>query len=184
MYRIDLDNPNTRATWISAPFRCQGEFRPRQGPPGKSDRADQQSQSRAHRRVRTRHRHGELTLLAENPGNVITPGCAPNGDLFTNTLTADGDVGLSQWDSATASLRSIKVYDGTDYPLGIFPLVISPDGSGIWLGSNEGSDRTRLARLDVATGEKTEVDNHPTFDLGNQDGVTITVHPQASARGN
>lgn len=111
---------------------------------------------------------GDLTLLAENPGTVISWISGPSGDLFTNTLTADGDIEVSQWDSATSSLRPIKVYEGRDYPLGIYPVAVAPDGTGLWLGSYEGSERLRLARLDVASGEEIEVDTHPTFDLGAQ----------------
>ncbi|KHO17570.1 S9 family peptidase [Mycolicibacterium setense] len=168
VYRIDLDNPDAAAVDLTPFPGARASFDLPKGRPGKAivqtNNRDPQLIDAYELDIAT----GELTLLAENPGNVITWLCAPNGDLFTNTLTVDGDVEISQWDSATASLRSIKVYDGTDYPLGIFPLVISPDGTGIWLGSNEDSDRTRLVRLDVATGAETEVDSHPAFDLGNQ----------------
>ncbi|OBF40477.1 peptidase [Mycolicibacterium peregrinum] len=168
VYRIDLDDPDTAAVDLTPFPGARASFDLTKGRPGK---AIVQTNNRNPELVDAYELDiatGELTLLAENPGNVIMWLCAPNGDLFTNTLTADGDVEISQWDSATASLRPIKVYDGTDYPLGIFPVAISPDGTGIWLGSNEGTDRTRLARIDVATGSETEVDSHPTFDLGNQ----------------
>lgn len=168
VYRIDLDNPDATAVDLTPFPGARASFDLVKGQPGKAivqtNNRDPQLIDAYELDIAT----GELTLLAENPGNVIMWLCAPNGDLFTNTLTADGDVEISQWDSATASLRSIKVYDGTDYPVGIFPVAISPDGTGIWLGSNEGSDRTRLVRIDVATGAETEVDSHPTFDLGNQ----------------
>ncbi|BBX90779.1 S9 family peptidase [Mycolicibacterium boenickei] len=168
VYRIDLDNPDAAAVDLTPFPGARASFDLVKGRPGKAivqtNNRDPQLIDAYELDIAT----GELTLLAENPGNVIMWLCAPNGDLFTNTLTADGDVEISQWDSATASLRSIKVYDGTDYPVGIFPVAISPDGTGIWLGSNEGSDRTRLVRIDVATGTETEVDSHPTFDLGNQ----------------
>lgn len=168
VYRIDLDNPDAAAVDLTPFPGARASFDLIKGRPGKAvvqtNNRDPQLIDAYELDIAT----GDLTLLAENPGNVIMWLCAPNGDLFTNTLTADGDVEISQWDSATASLRSIKVYDGTDYPVGIFPVAISPDGTGIWLGSNEGSDRTRLVRIDVATGAETEVDSHPTFDLGNQ----------------
>ncbi|BCI55052.1 peptidase [Mycolicibacterium litorale] len=111
---------------------------------------------------------GELTLVAENPGTVVQWISGPGGDLFTNTLTADGDVEISQWDPATETLRPVRVYAGEDHPLGIYPVAVTPDGTGVWLGSNQGSDRTRLVRVDVATGEETEVDSHPVFDLAAQ----------------
>lgn len=111
---------------------------------------------------------GELTLLAENPGTVVGWISGPGGELFTNTLTADGNIEISQWDSGAGTLRPVVTYDGTDYPLGISPIAVSPDGTGLWLGSNKGSDRTRLVRIDVPTGKETEVDSHPTFDLAAQ----------------
>lgn len=111
---------------------------------------------------------GELTMLAQNPGTVVTWLCSADGQLFTSVLTGEGDIELAQWQPATQTLRTIRRYDGSDYPLGIHPIVVSPDGSGLWLGSNQGSDRTRLVRVDVATGEETEIDSHPTFDLAAQ----------------
>ncbi|NKB79695.1 hypothetical protein HED49_17510 [Ochrobactrum daejeonense] len=33
------------------------------------------------------------------------------------------------------------------------------------VGSNSGTDRTRLARIDLATGEEREVDSHPSDSL-------------------
>ena len=44
-------------------------------------------------------------------------------------------------------------------------MVVTPDGTGLWLGSYRDSDNTRLVRVDLTTGEETEVDSHPEFDL-------------------
>ena len=77
----------------------------------------------------------------------------------------DGDLELLKWDAENGSLHSIAMYDGGDYTMGMFPMVVTPDGSGIWMGSNEGTDRTRLVRLDVADGKQNAVDSHPTFDI-------------------
>ncbi len=49
--------------------------------------------------------------------------------------------------------------------MGIYPMVVTPDGTGVWMGSNRGTDRTRLVRLDLTTGEETDVDSHPDLDL-------------------
>ena len=108
---------------------------------------------------------GELTLLAENPGHVAYWLCSRDGDLFASSLTPDGDIELSRWDKDTGTLHTVVVFDGTDYPMSVHPMVVTPDGTGVWLGSNRDTDRTRLVRLDLATGEETEVDSHPTFDL-------------------
>jgi dipeptidyl aminopeptidase/acylaminoacyl peptidase len=106
---------------------------------------------------------GELTLIAENPGHVIGWLCSDNGDLFATSLTPDGDLELSRWDGAT--LHPIVNVDGSDYPVGIHPMVITPDGAGLWMGSNRDTDRTRLVRLDLTTGEEIEVDSHPQLEL-------------------
>lgn len=108
---------------------------------------------------------GELTMLAENPGGVSGWLVSRKGDLFATRLNNDGDVEIHQWDNTTGSLRFIAGYDGADYTMGMYPMVVTPDGSGIWMGSNEGTDRTRLVRLDVADGKQYAVDSHPTLDV-------------------
>ena len=83
-----------------------------------------------------------------SPCSPRTPETAPagspaaTGDLFALTVTADGDVELSSWDATTGTLRSIAVYDGADYTLGVFPIEVTPDGKGLWIGSNRHADRT------------------------------------------
>ncbi len=108
---------------------------------------------------------GELTLIAENPpGRVYTWMSSDKGDLFATSLTPPGgDLELSRWDGA--ALHPITRFDGTDYPMGIHPMVVTPEGTGLWMGSYRGSDHTRLVRVDLTTGEETEVDSHPEFDL-------------------
>jgi dipeptidyl aminopeptidase/acylaminoacyl peptidase len=168
IYRVDLEHPESPAVDLTPFPGVRSDFDLLKGRPGKAmvqlNKRDPQLFDAYELDIAT----GELTLLAENPGTVIGWMCSQHGDLFTSVLTADGDVELSQWDTDTKSLRPIKTYDGTDYPVGIHPVAITPDGAGIWLGSNHGTDRTRLARLDVATGVETEVDSHPSFDLAAQ----------------
>ncbi|WP_019203744.1 S9 family peptidase [Tsukamurella sp. 1534] len=108
---------------------------------------------------------GEMTLLERNPGNVAGWIPGPGGELYASVQNDDGDIEICRWDSAARELNRIALYDGADYPLGMFPVIATPDGGGLWLGSNRGSDRTRPVRLDVETGEETEVDSHPTLDL-------------------
>lgn len=166
VYRIDLENPQAEAVDLT-PF------------PGTTVTGFERTASRPGRALlHLNHRNptefdlyeadiatGELTMLAQNPGHVAGWLCTPDGDLYTQTWTPDGDIELAQWDSGAGEPRPVTTFDGADYPLGIQPFQLTPDGTGLWLGSNRDSDRTRLVRLDLATGEETEVDSHPVFDL-------------------
>ncbi|MCV7421417.1 S9 family peptidase [Mycobacterium yunnanensis] len=108
---------------------------------------------------------GVLTLRAVNPGNVNGWLSSERGDLFATALNSDGDLELSRWDDASGTLHPIVVLDGGDYPVGIHPLVVTPDGTEVWMGSSRGTDRTRIVRVDLSTGEETEVDAHPELDV-------------------
>ena len=105
---------------------------------------------------------GELTALAENPGDVI--GWVRAGDRILALAMEDGgDHVLSQW--TPEGQRPIARFPGHDFPFGLLPGVPTPDGDGLWIGSSRGSDRTRLVRVDLDTGEQIGVDSHPVFDL-------------------
>lgn len=107
---------------------------------------------------------GGLVTVASGSGG---PGWlyGPGGEVFRAATTAGGDLELSRRDAATGRARSVTVFDGADYPLGVYPMDLTPDGTGVWVGSNRGTDRTRLVRVDLRTGEETEVDSHPVHDL-------------------
>ncbi|ASO20244.1 dipeptidyl aminopeptidase/acylaminoacyl peptidase [Actinoalloteichus hoggarensis] len=118
---------------------------------------------------------GDLTLVARSPGDVGGWVGGRDGAVFACSLTEDGDIELSRWDGATRSLTPVALFDGADHPTAISPTQPTPDGTGLWIGSNRGSDRTRLARLDLATGTETEVDSHPAFDLDTRSAVASSV---------
>ena len=63
--------------------------------------------------------------------------CSRNGELFATSLTPDGDVELSRWDS-DAPARCIPSPCSTAPTIrwASIPMVITPDGTGVWLGSN------------------------------------------------
>ncbi len=107
---------------------------------------------------------GEITEVERNPGTVAAWVYGADGALFAATQDGDGAIAIRRWDPAARELRTIAEFDGIDYPLGVFPMVPAPDG-GLWLGSNRGTDRTRIVHVDRVTGEETEVDSHPTLDL-------------------
>ncbi|BBX19515.1 S9 family peptidase [Mycolicibacterium duvalii] len=120
---------------------------------------------------------GETSLLAQNPGRAFNWLSTDDGQLFATALTDDGHLDLSRWDDRTGSLQKITTFDGSDHPVGIHPLVLTPDGTGVWVGSSRGSDHTRLVRVDLATGDEVEVDSHPEFDLDHR-GAVSPLMPQ------
>jgi len=166
VYRVDLDDPQGGAVDLTPFPNTRASFELLRARPGKAVVQHNARNAELLDAYELDIATGELTLLAENPGNAIGWVAGPGGELFSNTLTPDGDVEIARWDPAAQQVRAIKVYDGRDYPLGIHPIAPTPDGTGVWLGSYENSDRLRLARLEVATGIETEVHSHPEFDLG------------------
>ncbi|MET0189458.1 MAG: S9 family peptidase [Pseudonocardia sediminis] len=109
---------------------------------------------------------GRLTPLADSPGEVTGWVRTPAGRILSFGLADDGTHLLVEWTAGEP--RLIGEFSGLDHPFGALPCVPTPDGSGLWIGSPRGSDRTRLVRLDLDTGEETGVDSHPVFDLDAQ----------------
>lgn len=108
---------------------------------------------------------GETTLLAENPGHVLVWRCDRDGNLFAVGQRPDGSWEVLAHDRTNRSFRLLTVYTGADAPYVIDPFQPTPDGTGIWLGSLRGSDKLRLVRLDVATGEEHVLDEDPVADI-------------------
>jgi dipeptidyl aminopeptidase/acylaminoacyl peptidase len=165
VYRVDLENPGAPAVDLTPFPGAKAYFELPAGRPGAAIVGLNNRNPGLFDAYELDIATGELTLLAENPGNGASWFSGRNGELFTLTVTADGDIELSSFVAATGTLRRIAVYDGADYTLGVFPIVVTPDGKGLWIGSNRHADRTTLVRLDVATGEETDVDSHPTFSV-------------------
>ena len=175
VYRVDLENPDAPAVDLTPFPGAKAYFELPAGRPGKAIVNLNQRKVELLDAYELDIATGDLTLLAENPGQVAAWLSSRNGDLFTLALTAEGDVELSNWDATTGTLRSIAVYDGADYTMSVFPVVVTPDGKGLWIGSNRHADRTSLVRLDMATGEETEVDSHPTFSVDPRAAVLPTL---------
>lgn len=115
---------------------------------------------------------GRLIPTAENPGDVLF--WLRTGDrVLMFTMEDGGDHVLSQW--TAGDRRPITRFSGTDVLTAVTPAVPTPDGNGLWIGSSRGSDRTRLVRVDLTTGEEIGVDSHPVFDLD-------TPRPEADPR--
>lgn len=86
------------------------------------------------------------------------------GVLVEQEMTDDGHLKLSRVDQS-GTRHPIAFFDATDYPVGITPTQITPDGTGLWMGSTRGRDLTHPVRVDLDSGEETLVDSHPTLEL-------------------
>ena len=164
-FRVDLEHPDAEAVDLTPFLGAMAPFELLPDKPGKalvySNNRDRQQMDVYELDIAS----GELTLLIDEPGKVVSWLTSRRGDLFATRLKSDGDLEVLQWDEPSKELRLIATYDGTDYTMGFFPMVVTPDGSGIWMGSNEGTDHTRLVRLDVADGKQYAVDKHPSMDI-------------------
>ncbi|CAM5242300.1 peptidase [Streptomyces spiroverticillatus] len=172
LYRVDLDDPDAEALDLT-PF------------PGATAVGGETSPDRPGKvLVHLNHRNpvefdlceidvrsGELTVLAQNPGRFTGLLVTPGGDLYAQTWRPDGDIDFAQWDAGTDNLRPVTTFDGAEHPLGVNPLHPTPDGRGLWIADYGGTDRLGLARLDLATGKRTDVDRHPEFDLDTRSSV-------------
>jgi dipeptidyl aminopeptidase/acylaminoacyl peptidase len=174
VYRIDLDSPGVPAVDLTPFPGARAYFELPAGRPGKAIVALNKRDAATLDAYELDIATGDLTLLAENPGNGSWFS-GRNGELFTLTVADGGDVELSSWDATANTLRSIAVYDGVDYTMGVYPIEVTPDGTGMWIGSNRNAERTTLVRLDVATGDETEVDSHPIFSVDPRAQVSPTL---------
>ncbi|WP_075657462.1 S9 family peptidase [Pseudochrobactrum sp. B5] len=116
---------------------------------------------------------GALNTVAENPGRYVGWIIVPGGKLHTLIINERGDYELARYEHGW--FTAVATFKGHDYPLGPMPIRATPDGKAILIGSNTGTDRTRLARIDLATGTETEIDSHPSYSLD-------TPRPEADPR--
>lgn len=165
IFRVDVDNPDEPAVDLTPFPGAMAVFDLLAGKPGKAFVQCNKRTPVLMDAYEIDIATGELTMVAENPGMVVNWLSSRDGEVLAMALTGGGDIELMRWDTTTSTLRSIARYDGTDYTLGLFPIAVTPDGTGVWIGSNEGTDRKRLVRLDLNTGKHTAVDNHPSFDI-------------------
>ncbi|MEV5809998.1 S9 family peptidase [Streptomyces parvulus] len=108
---------------------------------------------------------GKRSIVAKRFGSGPGWFRSRTGDLFRMTKTAEGDLQVSRRHRSRGTMKPLAVVNGRDHPLGPYPVQITPDGTAAWVGSNRGTDRTRLIRVDLRTREESEVDSHSVYDL-------------------
>jgi dipeptidyl aminopeptidase/acylaminoacyl peptidase len=101
---------------------------------------------------------GETTLHLEQTeptSNVLLDGCGE--PAFHSLLTEDGDLEFSAIDPQTGQMRLLRRTGGAEYPVGVQPQLVTPDGKGLLVGAYQDGDDLRLVRIDRETGEETVV---------------------------
>ena len=101
---------------------------------------------------------GETVLHHEQADDLATVLLDRGGEpAFHLLMEQDGSIVVSGVDRATGELRPLTRMGGAEYPLGVQPQVVTPDGDGLLVGSYSGGDDLRLVRIDRETGEETVV---------------------------
>jgi dipeptidyl aminopeptidase/acylaminoacyl peptidase len=110
---------------------------------------------------------GETTVYRESPELRGTFLVGSHGDTFYSYLADDGAWEYYAVDQETAEERQLLArFNGPEYPVGLAPTLIMPDGKGLLIGAySEGSDNLQLLRIDGETGEQTVVAALPGHDL-------------------
>jgi dipeptidyl aminopeptidase/acylaminoacyl peptidase len=119
---------------------------------------------------------GDIDLVAENPGNVAAWIVGPSGAIFATTLDEEGNSTIHRWDAETG-LTALATFSGADNPLGVTPIQVTPNGDGLWVGSNRGSEHTRLVHISAVDGTETVVSVHDT--LGIDETAAVAQLPPA-----
>ncbi|SDE05528.1 S9 family peptidase [Auraticoccus monumenti] len=76
---------------------------------------------------------------------------------FDSRQTEDGSYEFFAIDAATGERRLVRRMVGVEYPVGVNPQLVTPDGKGLLVGVYQDSDDLRLVRIDRETGEESVV---------------------------
>ncbi|AFR06095.1 S9 family peptidase [Nocardiopsis alba] len=99
---------------------------------------------------------GEITLHHEQAGPTENVLLDHDGrPAFASHLEEDGTLEFSAIDPDTGDHKSLIRLGGAEYPLGVHPQLVTPDGTGLVIGAYHESDHLRLVRIDRETGETT-----------------------------
>lgn len=101
---------------------------------------------------------GETTLHHEQTDPTHGVLADQNGSpAFSTWLAEDGTMEFSAIDRRTGERTLLRRMGGAEYPGGLQPQLVTPDGAGLLIGAYGDSDDLRLIRLDRDTGEETVI---------------------------
>jgi dipeptidyl aminopeptidase/acylaminoacyl peptidase len=120
---------------------------------------------------------GETTLLQANEDMLGGHLFGPGGEVFFSHLTQEGVYEFSEVDAETGEQRVFFRQGGPEFPVGVSPIAVAPDGKGLLLGAYGDTDDLHLIRVDVATGEQTVVSHLPGRNIDTMGGVSPTMPP-------
>ncbi|MBJ7366165.1 MAG: S9 family peptidase, partial [Thermoleophilia bacterium] len=107
---------------------------------------------------------GEMTTIAENPGNYIGWVADRHGVVRgAYAQTPEGDYEILVRDTEADEFRLLASFDNEDNGT---PFGFDADGTTLWVGSSRDNDLSRLVAIDVATGTETVLDEDEVADLG------------------
>lgn len=106
----------------------------------------------------------ENTLIAENPGNVLSWITDEDGNLRARIRcdTHSGKMVMEEWQPATETWRKHITWGLGEY---VRVLDFTLDNKGMWLISNRGRDRTGLVRFNLETDTETLIYEPSDVDL-------------------
>ncbi|MGB1204457.1 MAG: alpha/beta hydrolase family protein [Chitinophagales bacterium] len=107
---------------------------------------------------------GELTMVAQNPGNIS--GWMTDHDGKIRVAIATDGVNQSLLYRATEA-DEFKIVETTNFRDNLHPLLFSFDNTYIYANSNLGRDKTAIVKYDIVNGKEIEeVFCHPNVDMG------------------
>jgi len=119
---------------------------------------------------------GEIELVVENPGHIAGWIPSASGAIFAQTLDDEGNLTFERWDADTG-FTPFTTFSGADNPLGLMPVQVTPNGDGLWVGSNRDSELTKLVHVSAADGTETLIAGHDTLALDETPGVAPILPP-------
>ena len=97
---------------------------------------------------------GTLTLIAENPGNIMSWMTDNDGKLRIATTSDGVNTSLLYRDSEEQSFKSILT---TNFKESVSPLYFTFDNKSLYVSSNRGRDKSAIYKFDLNTAKETDL---------------------------